>query len=78
MERCYHYRYEEVSCNNNFGGHVKKGKIRDYWNTSKLIENPIFGKVMTRNRFEEIWNFWHYSDNSILDDEAERLYNIIY
>jgi hypothetical protein len=29
-------------------GHVKKDKTRDYWSTSKLIENQIFGKLMRR------------------------------
>jgi hypothetical protein len=31
---------------------------------------------MNRHRFEDIWNFWHYSDNPSLDDEADRLYKI--
>jgi hypothetical protein len=31
---------------------------------------------MSKNRFEQIWNFWHYSDNSTLGDEADRLYKI--
>jgi hypothetical protein len=26
-------------------GHVKKDKTVDYWRTSKLIENPIFGEA---------------------------------
>jgi hypothetical protein len=31
---------------------------------------------MSRNKFKQIWNFWHYSDSSTLDDEADRLYKI--
>jgi hypothetical protein len=31
---------------------------------------------MVRNRFEQICNFWHYSDNSALDDEEDRIYII--
>jgi hypothetical protein len=57
-------------------GHVKEDKTRDYWDTNKLIETPTFGALMSRNRFEQIWNFWHYSDNSTLDDEADKLYKI--
>jgi hypothetical protein len=57
-------------------GHVKEDTTRIYSNISKLIETPVFGKLMSRNRFEQIWNFWHYSDNSTLDDEADRLYKI--
>jgi hypothetical protein len=56
-------------------GHVKRDKTRDYWSTNKLIETPIFSKLMSRNRFEQIWNFWHYSNNSTLVDEADRLEN---
>jgi hypothetical protein len=51
---------------------LKKDKTRDYWSTSKLIETPIFGKLMSRNRFEQTWNLWHCSDSSTLDDEAGR------
>jgi hypothetical protein len=36
--------------------HVKKDKTRDYWSTNKLIGTPIFGKLMSRNIFEPIWN----------------------
>jgi hypothetical protein len=31
---------------------------------------------MSRNKFEQTWNFWHYSDSSTLDDEADRLQKI--
>jgi hypothetical protein len=31
---------------------------------------------MNRNRSEQLWNFWHYSENSTLDDDADRLYKI--
>jgi hypothetical protein len=31
---------------------------------------------MSRNRYEQIWNSWHCSDNSTLNDEADRLYEI--
>jgi hypothetical protein len=56
--------------------HVKKDKTRDYWDINKLIETPVFGKLINRNRFEQVWNCWHYSDNSTLDDEADRPYKI--
>jgi hypothetical protein len=57
-------------------GHVKKDKPRDYWSTNIFIQTAILGKLISRNRFERIWNFWHYDDNSALDDEADRLYRI--
>jgi hypothetical protein len=37
-------------------GHVGKHITRDYWSTSKLLKAPIFGKLMSRNRYEQIWN----------------------
>jgi hypothetical protein len=58
-------------------GHVKKDKIREYWSARKLLEKQIFGKLMSRSRFKQIWSFWHYSDNSALNDEADRLYKIM-
>jgi hypothetical protein len=57
-------------------GHVKKGKTRDYWNTNKLIETPVYCKLVNRNRFEQIWNFWHYTDSSTQDDEADIRYKM--
>jgi hypothetical protein len=57
-------------------GHVKKDKTKDYCSTNTLNETTIFGKLMSRNTFEQLWNFCHYSDNSTLNDEAERLYKI--
>jgi hypothetical protein len=55
-------------------GHVIKNKTRDSWSSNKLIKTLIAGKLMSRNRFEQIWNFWPYSENSTLDNEADRLY----
>ena len=34
-------------------GQVKKDRIRDYWSTNPLRETPIFGKLMSRNRWEQ-------------------------
>jgi hypothetical protein len=31
---------------------------------------------MSRNKFEQIWNFWRYIDSSPMVDEADRLYKI--
>jgi len=38
--------------------------IRDYWSTDPTISMPIFPHSMSRNRFESIWQAWHFSDNS--------------
>lgn len=57
-------------------GQVKKDRIRDYWSTNPLIETPIFGKLMSRNRWEQIWNFWHFSDNLLVQNTDDRLYKV--
>ena len=44
-------------------GIVRKPTLEDYWSTDSMIETPIFGKVMSRNRFEGILSYLHFSDN---------------
>jgi len=46
-----------------FMGQVRKENIRDYWSTDPTISTPIFPCTMSRNRFESIWQAWHFSDN---------------
>ena len=41
-----------------FLGQVRKENIRD-----PTISTPIFPRTMSRNRFESIWQAWHFSDN---------------
>jgi hypothetical protein len=45
-------------------GQVRKESVRDYWSTDPTIPTPIFPQTMSRNRFESIWQAWHFSDNS--------------
>jgi hypothetical protein len=33
--------------------------------------------LMRRDRFEPIWKYWHFSDNTKADDNADRLHKII-
>ncbi|GBO18249.1 hypothetical protein AVEN_53677-1 [Araneus ventricosus] len=44
-------------------GQTKKTCWRDYWSTDPLVEIPIFPKTMSRMRFEQIFAFFHLSDN---------------
>ena len=44
-------------------GIVRKPTLEDYWSTDSMIETPIFGKVMSRNRFESILSYLHFNDN---------------
>ena len=45
-------------------GQVRKKNITDYWSTDPTISTPIFLHTISRNRFESIWQAWHFSDNS--------------
>ena len=42
---------------------VRKNVVKEYWTTSELTETPIFSKVMSRNRFEDIDRCLHFNDN---------------
>ena len=44
-------------------GIVHKRSLKDYWTTDPLIATPIFGKVMSRNRFALILRSLHFCDN---------------
>jgi len=57
-------------------GQVRKDNIRDYWSTDPTISTPIFPRTMSRNRFESIWQAWHFSDNSQQTQDSGRLFKI--
>lgn len=48
----------------------------DYWSTNPLLETPIFGKTMPRNRFRQILSFLHFSDNNNKPDSGDRLFKV--
>ncbi|XP_055944310.1 piggyBac transposable element-derived protein 2-like [Argiope bruennichi] len=57
-------------------GQTKKTCWRDYWSTDPLAEIPIFPKTMSRMRFEQIFTFFHLSDNVENVLSTDRLYKI--
>ncbi|EFN76604.1 PiggyBac transposable element-derived protein 4, partial [Harpegnathos saltator] len=54
-------------------GLVKKTEKNEYWSTDPLICTPIFGKVMTRHRFRQIWRYWHFSNNKNCRDRLDKV-----
>jgi len=42
-------------------GIVKKPHIEDYWSTDPILSMPVFNDTMSRDRFELLLKFWHFS-----------------
>ena len=57
-------------------GQVREENIRDYWSTDPIIFTPIFPRTVSRNRFEFIWQAWHFSDNRQQTQDSGRLFRI--
>ncbi|XP_077298944.1 uncharacterized protein LOC143920107 [Arctopsyche grandis] len=57
-----------------FMGKVKKDNTDEYWNTDPGCATPIFVQVMSRDRFRQIWQLWHFSNNETLSDENQKLH----
>lgn len=56
-------------------GIVKYPSISDYWSKADRYANIVAPKVMSRNKFELILRFLHFSDNET-SDKSDRLYKI--
>lgn len=55
-------------------GNISMPSIKHYWSTNTLYYHPIFGKFMSRNRFESILRcLCFYKSN---DDKSSRLHKI--
>jgi len=57
-------------------GQVRKENISDYWSNDPTISTTIFPRTMSRNRFESIWQAWHFSDNRQQRQVSGRLFKI--
>ncbi|KAJ8940786.1 hypothetical protein NQ314_010596 [Rhamnusium bicolor] len=54
---------------------VKKNGIKDYWSKDIIIEIPIFGQIMSRDRYLFFLRYLHFADNSN-PNKDDRLYKI--
>ena len=57
-------------------GQIPKSTIDEYWTTDPLLKTPIFPKTMSRDRFKEIWRWWHFVNNDEMDESSDRLFKI--
>ena len=55
--------------------HMKKFKSKDYWSTDPLIATPVFGDIMSRDRFLLLLKFLQFNDNRY-QPEGDRSYKI--
>jgi len=57
-------------------GIVRKPKLELYWSTRRIFQTPIFPQTMSRNRFQLIQRYLHFSDNNAAGTNEDRLYEI--
>ncbi|PNF14710.1 hypothetical protein B7P43_G09348 [Cryptotermes secundus] len=57
-------------------GHTRRDNLKEYWSTDPFLEIPIFGKLMSCKRFEQIWWCLHFSDNELQPQSTSRLFKI--
>ena len=60
-------------------GIIRKPRVNLYWSTNPLLKIPFFNNVMPRNRFQLIFEFFHFNDNSNYnpqDPNQDRLFKI--
>lgn len=54
-------------------GIVKKPEKDDYWSTHPGLHTPIFGNTMPRNRFRQLWRYWHFSNNEHCQERLDKI-----
>ena len=56
--------------------HTYKGNQNEYWSTDPLIETPVFGKTMSRDRYLLLLRTLHFADNDLGGSQEDSLWKI--
>ena len=51
--------------------HVKKHRVRDYWSNDPRIRTAFFRKYMSRDRYNLIMRFLHFTDNDKVEERKD-------
>ena len=51
--------------------HCKKQAWYEYWAVDEIVDNPLFRKYMTKQRFGQILQFLHFEDNNNASDQTD-------
>jgi hypothetical protein len=57
-------------------GLVRMPKLKYYWSSSQLYGSQIIRNTMSRERFELILKFWHFSNNNNRNSKQDRLFKL--
>jgi hypothetical protein len=57
-------------------GLVQMPKLKYYWSSSQLYGSEIIRNAMSRERFELLLKFWHFSNNDNKDSNQDRLFKL--
>ncbi|KAL7404530.1 hypothetical protein ABVT39_016045 [Epinephelus coioides] len=58
-------------------GIIRKPELEMYWSTDEMLATPYFNKVMSRNRFQMILRFLHFTDNEARPaNNTDNLYKV--
>lgn len=56
-------------------GLVPKSRLKEFWSTDFLVATPVFGSIMSRDRYLLVLRFLHFQDNTTADKD-DKLYKV--